>query len=211
MDSLETLATFNLRWKAELARRWLTDEGIAAHLVSVDPEDTVSDRPLGSAAKDERLSIRPIESRLKGEGRVIVRVAHEDVDRANAVLALHVTDSEENEALPISGITDSPQWVSRKTDLDVEEPAESEQDIVAHKALLAAAIGIVIFPPLCHLYSLILLLGLSSTRGPLSERGRRSLIAAVIIDAVVIGVLLLILFLACGGFFEQKERVVRFH
>jgi hypothetical protein len=201
MEPLETLATFNKQWKAELVRRWLTDEGISAHLLSIGPQDeNISEGRIDAKSPNDHVSAPWINLSIEDEVKVIVQVAREDLGRAQAVLALHPSESEEDAALPVSAITDSPGRVSKRADVEIIERTISEQDQIVQNAFLAAIFGFVIVPPLCHLYSLILLSRLSQARGPLSERGRRFLLFTIIIDAIVVGVVLGILFLFCGGF-----------
>lgn len=63
-------------------------------------------------------------------------------------------------------------------------PTVDTPDGVAERALRAAVLGLVVFPPLLHLWSLVLVLQVRSA--PLSERARRRLRTAVILDSVAL-------------------------
>src|SRR5262249_30252077 len=97
------------------------------------------------------------------------------------------------------GITACPERISKKPD---EDQPESEQDEVARRACLAAVFGLGTLPLLLHLYSLLLLLGFQEAKGPLSERGRRHLMIAIVIDALVLSTILLSLVIVCSGLFS---------
>ncbi len=181
MEPLETVASFKTRLKAELARRWLENEGISVHVLELP-------------AKDERISSRLIDADVGG---AMVRVAREDLERAQSVLVREGCTTDADDALPATAITACPERVSKKTEL--EESPDTEQDHIARRALLAAIVGLGTFFFLFHLYSLYVLSALDAARGPLSERGRRNVKWAFLIDYVVLGGSLLCGVVLCGG------------
>src|SRR5262245_48000647 len=183
MEPLETVETFTTRLDAELALRWLEDDGVSARLVDL-------------AATSEGISATLIEAQANREvAGVSVAVAREDLERARAILQSQA----QNDDLPATGITACPERISKKPD---EDQPESERDEVARRACLAAAFGLGTLPLLLHLYSLLVLLGFQDAKGPLSESGKRYLIIAIVIDALVLSTVVLFLVLVCSGLFS---------
>jgi hypothetical protein len=188
MDPLEPLGVFRTRSAAERARRWLDDEGISAQLTDVGPRSEGIAASLHDAAANQEL------------GEVRLDVAREDLDLARTILA---READEDADLPATGITSFPERVRKKT-ADEDQP-DSERDVIVRRAWLAAAFGLVTLPLLLHLYSLIVLLDFSQAHGPLSQRGKRQLLGAIVIDAFVVGAFLLVGLLFCGGLFVPVD------
>ena len=104
-------------------------------------------------------------------GGVKVVVAAEDAERAREILD-----------------RDGAAGGSASTALGLVDPVEqdpSEADVLATRALNAAGIGLLVFPPVLHIWSAWLLLRVFSSSAPLGESGRKHALLAVTIDLLV--------------------------
>jgi hypothetical protein len=160
-DDLRTVATFTDATLAAIARNRLEAAGIAA---CVADDQTVSmDFLLGNAV-----------------GWVKVQVRAADAARAAAVLAERETAPE----------TPSAEAGPAAEDDAPDEPdvPESDGDRRVRYALRASVLGLVLCPPLLHLYSFAVLLGVLFRNDPLSPAANRRFYAAFLIDAIVLTV-----------------------
>ncbi len=69
--------------------------------------------------------------------------------------------------------------------MDPVEQDPSEADVLATRALNAAGIGLLVFPPVLHIWSAWLLLRVFSSSAPLGESGRKHALLALTIDLLV--------------------------
>jgi hypothetical protein len=196
MECPRTVATFKTRLDADLARRWLHDEGI--------------DSKLTPLIRNEGIVARLLDAKACRAGEEFkLEVDQENLDCARAILARQKSD-DDDDGLPATGITACPELVSKRTDATDDGP-DSEQDQSARRAFLLAGFGFALLPVLLHLYSLIVLLGLAEAKGPLSAWGKRYFYWALAIDLSVIALVILAGFLYCSGLFEDNsERRLRF-
>jgi hypothetical protein len=191
---MKTIVRYLMPEEAEVARLALDAEGIASY---VEGEATVG-------------WLWHMENAFGGAKLL---VADEDVERALAILAKtpRQTDegTEEETACPKCGamlpygfcvcwscgesIDDAapgepPASANATMPTDEEEEAEEATaagDAVAWRALAGAFIGLMVCPPLVNLYSLWVLLKLGVQDLPLSRKGQRNYIAALIVNLLV--------------------------
>ncbi len=69
--------------------------------------------------------------------------------------------------------------------VDPVEQDSSEADVLAARALNAAGIGLLVFPPMLHIWSAWVLLRVFSSSAPLSPSGRKRALLALTIDLLV--------------------------
>jgi putative signal transducing protein len=129
-------------------------------------------------------------------GGIKVQVAEEDVGRAAEMLQEEPVSIQELDAEALSTPPDSSEECveeNRVAGLEETEPApaDSPGDRMAIRALLAALLGIGFCPFLLHLYSLYVLLRLRFSSYEVSPKKRWMLPVAFIIDALMIGFVLL--------------------
>jgi len=70
-------------------------------------------------------------------------------------------------------------------DPDAAADERSDADVLAGRALNAAGIGLLVFPPVLHIWSAWLLLRVFSSSAPLGESGRKHALLALTIDLLV--------------------------
>ena len=187
---LHTVASFDVAYKADLARNVLEEAGIPAYVV--DREIVSMEWLLGAAVNG-----------------VKVQVTSEHAERAEAILeekfgaelqpfAEGVSDEElERQALD-AGAEGDPDEVEPPTEsvqttvVEVGEPLppEPERDQYARRFMLTSVFSL-LFPPLVF-YALFLGLNAAFGTGPLSVRGRRQIWFGVVFG----GVWVLFVFLA---------------
>jgi hypothetical protein len=171
---LVTLATFQTPEEAYLVKNVLEEEGVRAYL---SDEATVG---LNWALNNAL-------------GGIKLQVAAGDVERARQVFRdrpaegpVPVADEPEagdrsaQEPWLAGASVEEPEGDSAEED---EEPPTPSGDEQAARALRAATIGLLICPPLLHVYSLVLLIQLSLSGAQLSPSGKRRRLAAFLIDA----------------------------
>ena len=78
-------------------------------------------------------------------------------------------------------------------------PGELTADQLAERAKWAAILGVILIPPLLHLISLFLLVGVWDEREDLTDDGRRAAVVALAVDVVAIGLVVLIAGLLLAG------------
>lgn len=108
-----------------------------------------------------------------------LQVPRDDVARARAALAQD--DAEDDE-----------RALHRET-RDADDPRPGPREAAALRAWRAAIIGLIVFPPLLHLFSLTQLAVVLSSSEPLPAPARWRALAALVIDAVAILVSLALL------------------
>ncbi|HKC59812.1 MAG TPA: DUF2007 domain-containing protein [Myxococcales bacterium] len=118
--------------------------------------------------RDEGLvGVHPLLSNAVGGVKVVVPA--EDAERAREIL----NDAGEG---------------SESTGPELVDPVEqdpSEADVLAARALNAAGIGLLVFPPMLHIWSAWVLLRVFSSSAPLSPSGRKRALLALTIDLLV--------------------------
>jgi Putative prokaryotic signal transducing protein len=178
-ESFVTVATFETPMEAQLARNQLDEEGIDAFLEGA--ETVVMFTNLGGAM-----------------GGVKLQVAAEDARRAQAILGqrLQSPDKPVRDDYGLDREASKTAIRARAFDVDEEEEElpESAADATARRAWRAAVIGLLVFPPLLHVYSLWQLLQIPAAEDQLSDAGKRRLYAAVALDAIVFGAAALLWF-----------------
>jgi hypothetical protein len=157
-DDEAIVAAFDTILEAELARGRLESEGIGARIVD---GNTVG------VAQHLSLAL----------GGVKIAVARSEFEAARAVLSAPPLESDDD---------DDEDLHDRKT-REMVRPADTDLDAdgYANRALRSAIIGLVFFPPLGHLWSLVMLknaLGKRATT-PLTSKGKTQATIAAVIDA----------------------------
>jgi hypothetical protein len=84
----------------------------------------------------------------------------------------------------------------RMPNSEEDGPLTFGPDEMANRAWRAAIIGLIVFPPLLHFYSLVLLLSMAGSTEKPSSSAARKMYGALAIDLVVVGVVGLVLWLA---------------
>lgn len=149
------VASFDTLIEAELARGRLEAEGISARIVD---GNTVS-----------------IAQHLSGALGGVKLVVAESDDAAARALLFAPSALAEGEAVLDAELSREPEAAL---------PTLDTPDGVAERALRAAVLGFVLFPPLLHLWSLVLA---AQVRGrPLSARARRRVVIALVLDGVAL-------------------------
>jgi hypothetical protein len=160
-DDLRTVARYASVTEAAIARNSLDAAGISAWVAD---ELTLTADPLFSGAVNY----------------VKVQVRESDLERAAQVLGEH--------AEPID-----PQLAEQAGDPEEpdsgpdEFPSETSGERLVRFAYRAALIGLLACPPLCHLYSLGLLLYVAAFHGELPPAAHRHFYIALILDVLVVG------------------------
>lgn len=108
-----------------------------------------------------------------------LQVPRSDLERARTILAADDGDDDERAA-----------HVETR---DPDDPRPGPREAAALRAWRAAIIGLLLLPPLFHLFSLAQLGSVLATPGPLSTRARNRALGALLIDTVSVGVALAIL------------------
>ncbi len=156
-DDEAIVAAYDTILEAELARGRLESEGIGARVVD---GNTVG------VAQHLSLAL----------GGVKIAVARSQFEDAVAVLS----------APPLEDTGDEDDLHDRKA-REMARPAETalDGDGYASRALRSAVIGLVFFPPLGHLWSLVLLKSAVSTSAaaPMTSKGKTQATIALVIDA----------------------------
>lgn len=169
-----TIATFATIVEAELARNRLDEEGLHAFLA--DTETVGMLWHMGGAL-----------------GGIKLQVAAEDEPRARSILHRRrewpdepSTDDYGLDSVPATSIKRARSFTSPAKDEDEDEDdvPESRADITARRAWRSAVIGLLVFPPLLHFYSVGLLLQLLGADDPLSDKGKRVVCAAIAFDVL---------------------------
>lgn len=154
-DEEHVVAAFDTLMEAELARGRLEIEGIAARIVD-----------------GNTVGIAQHLSNALGGAKVVV--AESDLGAARTILfapsALVQETEEPADAAPVPD--------------EAPLPTLDTPDGLVERALRAAVLGFVVFPPLLHLWSLVLLTGMSGHG--LSERGRRRRRVALALDGIAL-------------------------
>lgn len=157
-DDEAIVAAFDTILEAELARGRLESEGIGARIVD---GNTVG------VAQHLSLAL----------GGVKIAVARSAIEAARAVLEAPPLVDHELEAL-----------ATQEARVEVEvKPVELDADALANRALRSSVIGLVFFPPLGHLWSLVLLKDVVTKRATLTPKGKTQATIAAVIDAGAIG------------------------
>ncbi len=169
---LTTIATFNTPAEAELTRIFLEEGGITAYLA--DAETVGMNWMFGV-----------------GVGGVKLQVAEADVRRATGILAGRKARAAAGDDY---GLRPRVAWAAGRDDEEEEEDEPgSAADSDATRAWRAAVIGLLLLPPLLHIYSAFLLLQLPWAEGALSPAGKRKALAAAVVDALVLGFVILLI------------------
>jgi hypothetical protein len=138
----------------------------------------------------ELLESNGIEARLRDEAIVGI---HPWLSNAVGGVKLVVPSREAERARAILGDTNR----SRPSPVEDADPAperRSEADVLAARALNAAGIGLLMFPPVLQLWSAWLLLRVSTSSAPLGQSGRKHALTALAIDLLVFGAVAAIVF-----------------
>lgn len=160
-DDLRTVARYASVAEANIARNSLDAAGIPAWVAD---ELTLTADPLFSGAVNY----------------IKVQVRADDLERAAEVLA--------EEAEPIDPALAEQAGDSEEHDSGPDEfPPETPGERLVRFAYRAALIGLLACPPLCHLYSLGLLLYVAAFHGDLPPAANRQFYIALILDVLVIG------------------------
>jgi len=160
-DDLRTIARYASVAEAAIARNSLDAAGIPAWVAD---ELTLTADPLFSGAVNY----------------VKVQVRESDLERAAAVLA--------EEAEPIDPELAERAGESEEPDFGPDEfPPETQGERLVRFAYRAALIGLLACPPLCHLYSLALLLYVAACHRDLPPAANRQYYVAFVLDLLVIG------------------------
>jgi Putative prokaryotic signal transducing protein len=195
-ESFITVATFEKAAEAQLARNQLAEEGIDAFLEGAETA-VMFVSPGGvklQVATDDELRARAI---LGQRRKWPEKPVHDDygLDKEVSKTAIRGRrfepgrdDDSQDKVTSKTGIRARPFDV----DDEDEELPESAADATARRAWRSAVIGLLIFPPILHVYSLWQLLQIPAEEGPLSDVGKRSLCLAVALDAAVFGTMALI-------------------
>jgi len=124
-----------------------------------------------------------IEALLRDEGLVGV---HPWLSNAIGGVKVVVLAEDAQRAREILGEDAGP--ASASTALELVDPVEldsSAADVLAARALNAAGIGLLVFPPVLHLWSAWLLLRVFNSSAPLSPSGCKRALLALTIDLLV--------------------------
>ncbi len=198
-DQLVTVATFDSLIKAEMAQGVLESEGIRSF---VTDGETVNMAWWMSGAV----------------GGVKLQVAEPDLLAAERLLNSRkgrntfITEDDYGLPKPTDAITAYPQRVREETptiegadDGEGEEEPDNQAETTVRAAFRAAVFGLLICPPLLHIYSLWLLLRVGQMNQPIRGRYRTLLWFAAILDAaVLLGIVAAIANLVVGGRPERR-------
>jgi hypothetical protein len=160
-DNLIPVATFRTVAEAALVRSMLEAEGIPALL---DGEESAA-------------MLGPLTGSREG---VRLLVAEEHQERAAAILNAPAEDGAARSDEPLL----FRQGSGKRRDDDEESPT-AVGDALARRAWQTAVLGLFVCPPLLSLYSGWLLLKLAWSTHELSDVGRRKVLPAVVLDALV--------------------------
>jgi hypothetical protein len=156
-DDEAIVAAYDTILEAELARGRLESEGIGARIVD---GNTVG------VAQHLSLAL----------GGVKIAVARSEFEAARAVLSAPPLESEDDD-------DEEDDLHDRKT-REMARPADTDLDAdgYANRALRSAVIGLVFFPPLGHLWSLVMLKN-ALGKGAMTSKGKTQATIAAVIDA----------------------------
>ena len=160
-DDLRTVARYASVAEAAIARNSLDAAGIPAWVAD---ELTLTADPLFSGAVNY----------------VKVQVRESDLERAAEVLA------EEADAIDPQLAEQAGQPEEPESGPD-EYPPETQGERLVRFAYRAALIGLLACPPLCHLYSLGLLLYVGACHRDLPPAANRQFYFALVLDVLVVG------------------------
>jgi hypothetical protein len=194
-EPLVTVATFDSLTQAELARSVLDAEGIRSFLIDAETVNmgwyisgAVGGIKLQVAKSDFLPAERALHNRAgKARGRGLDDYGL--VSRTAITDEPHVVRQEASAAnsLGSSAITDQPDVVREQVaDEDDAIEEDNEAEAMVRSALRAALLGLILLPPLLHIYSLWLLGCAKELRLPLAERYRKMCRFTAVLDAVVV-------------------------
>ena len=200
-DRLITVATFSVDFEAELVKNRLEEEGIRVSLLGETATGlyqlgyTLGGIQVQVAEEDAERALRilaslPLEREVHVEGWD--QSPDEDDEGPDPEPETSITGRPGTTFEPATSITAHPETVrAEKPDAEEEKaPSMSAVDAIAFRAWRSAIIGLLMCPPLVfHIYSVAMLIWLASVPGELSERGKRRLYGAVLIDIAVFAVL----------------------
>jgi len=170
-----TVRAFNSPVEADLARSVLSGSEVPSRLVD---EATMGIVPhMNIALGGVKLAVRPAD--LARAEQLLDMAATEGGSTALADEALEREAMEAGSSRPADAV-------------EKEEPEEAPLgrcEAAAKRAFNVAVVGLILLPVVLHLYSLLILWGISPRRGeaPLSRQGRRRAIGALVIDVLVLG------------------------
>lgn len=135
-----------------------------------------------------RLEVEDIPSRIV-DGNTVGIAAHLSMALGGAKLVVGQSDFDAARTILFSPSAFADEFV------DVEPHEHNDQALIvtqadadASRALKSAIIGLVFVPPLGHLWSLYLLVGVARGGGQLSASGRRQAATALVIDSIAVAV-----------------------
>jgi len=160
-DDLRTVARYASVTEAAIARNALDAAGIPAWVAD---ELTLTADPLFSGAVNY-IKVQVHADDLERAAGVLL----EEAEQIDPELAEQAGDSEEHDAGPD------------------EFPSETPGERLVRFAYRAAFLGLLACPPMCHLYSLGLLLYVAAVHGDLPPAAGRQFYIALILDVLVIG------------------------
>jgi len=160
-DDLRTVARYASVAEAAIARNSLEAAGIPAWVAD---ELTLTADPLFSGAVNY-IKVQVRETNLERAAEVLA----EEAAAIDPEVAEQAGDAEEHESGPD------------------EFPPETQGERLVRFAYRAALLGLIACPPLCHLYSLGLLLYVAAFHGDLPTAANRQFYIALLLDVVVIG------------------------
>jgi len=177
-----TVATFPTAAEAELARNLLSEEGLNAFLA--DAETVGMLWHVGGALGGVKLQVAAgDEPRARNVLRRRARWPEESnsddygTDRARGKSIVHSRPYDELSEDDGEPVHDEPS--------EGDEIQESRADAIARRAWRSAVIGLLLFPPVLHFYSVGLLLQLLRADDPLSGRGKWAVLGALAVDVLV--------------------------
>jgi hypothetical protein len=183
---LVTVAAFDTAVEADLAKNHLEAEGIPACLA-------------------DDAAVGWFWAMSNAVGGVKVQVAEENREWAVAILEARREKAEAQHPPPENGPTEAEADLASEVDRaepseaglvaqpDDDFPEPSVGDDLAKYALRAAILGLLLCPPLLHIYSVWLLLRMALFHGDVSADSMRKGIAALIIDTMAIVVVVLVI------------------
>lgn len=225
-DDMITIGTFGDPTEAEVVKNLLVAEGIPAFVTGGESGGLFagmggqfglvrllvaeSDRERALAILDEKPEEEP-----EGEAESEPSTAIKTPDWAREPAGKEETRGQaEIQAAPGIRETSSADEGVRELSAAKEGPDDEDEDEVqvawgaedyAARAWKASVIGLLVFPPLLHVYSVYCLMRAFSTGEPLSPKGMRNVYAALVFDVVA---LTLIPLFCCGGWIPVWPRLV---
>ena len=136
-----------------------------------------------------RLESEGINCRIQ-DGNTVGIAHHLSLAVGGAKIVVAQSDFEEARAILSSVGVESGELDDDDDEDDVSSSSSAEPtaDELANKALRSAIIGLVLLPPIGHVWSLTLASGALRKSAELTDKGKRDAIIAVLVDGVVLAI-----------------------